>query len=183
MAATITHSTPADDSFSVEGAAAWDATHTVTGLGTAAYENTSAFAPALGMDDNYVTDVEKTALHAHSNKVALDAVSGTNTGDQDLSGYSVTSHAHTGTYEPANANIQTHISSTSNPHSVTATQVGLGNVTNESKATMFASPEFTGAATVAAGTDYTTAKLRNCTLSTGDPSGGANGDIWIKYTA
>jgi hypothetical protein len=46
--------------------------------------------------------------------------------------------------EPANANIQSHISSTSNPHSVTATQVGLGNVTNESKATMFTSPTFTG---------------------------------------
>jgi hypothetical protein len=46
--------------------------------------------------------------------------------------------------EPANANIQAHISSTTNPHSVTATQVGLGNVTNESKATMFSSPTFTG---------------------------------------
>ena len=33
---------------------------------------------------------------------------------------------------------------TNNPHSVTATQVGLGNVTNESKATMFTSPTFTG---------------------------------------
>ena len=38
----------------------------------------------------------------------------------------------------------THTSATNNPHSVTATQVGLGNVTNESKATMFASPSFTG---------------------------------------
>ena len=37
-----------------------------------------------------------------------------------------------------------HTSDTSNPHSVTKTQVGLGNVTNESKATMFASPVFTG---------------------------------------
>jgi hypothetical protein len=46
--------------------------------------------------------------------------------------------------EPANANIQAHISSTTNPHSVTATQVNLGNVTNESKATMFANPTFTG---------------------------------------
>ena len=35
-------------------------------------------------------------------------------------------------YEPINANIQSHISSTSNPHSVTATQVGLGNVDNTS---------------------------------------------------
>lgn len=45
------------------------------------------------------------------------------------------------------------------------------------------SPSFTGSATVAAGTDYTTAKLRNITLSTSDPSGGSNGDIWIKYKA
>ena len=40
--------------------------------------------------------------------------------------------------------ISSHISNTSNPHSVTASQVGLGNVTNESKATMFSSPTFTG---------------------------------------
>ena len=45
------------------------------------------------------------------------------------------------------------------------------------------SPSFTGAAKVAAGTDYTTAKLRNVILSTADPSGGSNGDIWIKYKA
>jgi hypothetical protein len=38
----------------------------------------------------------------------------------------------------------THTSATNNPHSVTATQVGLGNVTNESKATMFTNPTFTG---------------------------------------
>lgn len=44
-----------------------------------------------------------------------------------------------------------------------------------------ASPSFTGAPKVTAGTDYTTAKLRNITLSTENPSGGSNGDIWIKY--
>ena len=38
----------------------------------------------------------------------------------------------------------THTSATNNPHSVTKSQVGLSNVTNESKATMFASPTFTG---------------------------------------
>lgn len=42
--------------------------------------------------------------------------------------------------------INSHLTNTSNPHSVTATQVGLGNVTNESKATMFTSPTFTGTA-------------------------------------
>lgn len=36
--------------------------------------------------------------------------------------------------EPANANIQSHISSTSNPHSVTKAQVDLGNVDNTSDA-------------------------------------------------
>jgi hypothetical protein len=44
----------------------------------------------------------------------------------------------------AQSALSSHTDSTSNPHSVTATQVGLGNVTNESKATMFASPTFTG---------------------------------------
>jgi hypothetical protein len=39
-----------------------------------------------------------------------------------------------------------HVSSTSNPHNVTKTQVGLGNVTNESKTTMFTNPKFTGTA-------------------------------------
>ena len=38
-------------------------------------------------------------------KTKLDAITGTNTGDQDLSGYSLTSHNHTGTYEPADATI------------------------------------------------------------------------------
>lgn len=51
-----------------------------------------------------------------------------------------------------------HISNKSNPHGVTKAQVGLGNVTNESKATMFTSPTFTGmpkAPTAAAGTNNT----------------------------
>ena len=43
--------------------------------------------------------------------------------------------------------ITNHTGNTSNPHSVTATQVSLGNVTNESKATMFSAPAFTGTAT------------------------------------
>jgi hypothetical protein len=38
----------------------------------------------------------------------------------------------------------THRDDTTNPHSVTAEQVGLGDVTNESKTTMFTSPTFTG---------------------------------------
>jgi hypothetical protein len=54
----------------------------VSGLGTAATTDASAYAPALGVDDNYVTDAEKTVIGN---------TSGTNTGDQDLSGYVLTS--------------------------------------------------------------------------------------------
>ncbi|MBI5816695.1 MAG: hypothetical protein HZB29_13920 [Nitrospinae bacterium] len=43
---------------------------------------------------------------------------------QHSSAFATSGHDHTGTYEPANANIQSHISSTSNPHSVSAAQVG-----------------------------------------------------------
>lgn len=47
--------------------------------------------------------------------------------------YPSIAHNHSGVYEPANANIQSHISSTSNPHSVTKAQVGLGSVTNDAQ--------------------------------------------------
>jgi len=43
---------------------------------------TGVFAAPLGTDDNYVTDAEK---------IKLGSLSGTNTGDQDLSGYALTS--------------------------------------------------------------------------------------------
>lgn len=41
----------------------------------------------------------------------------------------------------------------------------------------------TGALVAVNNTDYTTAQTRNITLSTSDPLGGANGDVWIKYTS
>lgn len=43
--------------------------------------------------------------------------------DQDLSSYALSTHNHSGVYEPANANIQSHISSTNNPHATTFSQV------------------------------------------------------------
>ena len=42
------------------------------------------------------------------------------------------------------ASIASHVGRSDNPHSVTAAHVGLENVTNESKTTMFSSPTFTG---------------------------------------
>lgn len=44
------------------------------------------------------------------------------------------------------------------------------------------SPTFTGTPKTSANTSYSTPQLRNITISTSDPSGGSNGDIWIKYT-
>ena len=41
---------------------------------------------------------------------------------------------------------------------VTATEVGLGNVTNESKATMFTSPTFTGTTTMSGDLNMATNK-------------------------
>lgn len=42
-------------------------------------------------------------------------------------------HNHDTNYEPKNTNIQSHISSASNPHSISKEQVGLGFVTNEAQ--------------------------------------------------
>lgn len=47
----------------------------------------------------------------------------------------------------AQSAINAHKADQANPHNVTKAQVGLGNVTNESKATMFTSPAFTGTPT------------------------------------
>ncbi|MDR2531452.1 MAG: hypothetical protein LBC82_01235 [Oscillospiraceae bacterium] len=66
--------------------------------------------------------------------------------------------------------------------SIIASDIGLGNVTNESKETMFTNPSFTGTAVTAASTEYTTRMLRTTVLSTAAPSGGQNGDIWHRYS-
>ena len=65
--------------------------------------------------------------------------------------------------------------------SVTKADVGLGNVTNDAQMPI-AGGTFTGVAVAQNNTSYTTKQLRNITLSTAAPSGGSNGDVWIKYT-
>jgi len=44
MAITINHSTPADDSFSATGATAWNANHSLVGVGTMAEQNANNVA-------------------------------------------------------------------------------------------------------------------------------------------
>lgn len=62
--------------------------------------------------------------------------------------------------------VSTHSGNSNNPHGVTKTQVGLGNVTNESKTTMFTSPNFTGTPTVSDNMMY---HVGNITISTTAP--------------
>ncbi len=50
-----------------------------------------------------------------------------------LDGKSGTEHDHDSDYEPKNSNIQEHISSADNPHSVSKSQIGLGNVTDDAQ--------------------------------------------------
>jgi hypothetical protein len=73
----------------------------------------------LGNVDN-TSDLNKPISTATQS--ALDGKSSTSHNHDGV--YAASAHNHTGTYEPANANIQSHISSTSNPHSVTAAQAG-----------------------------------------------------------
>lgn len=81
-------------------------------------------AATLGADDNYVTDAEKGSLHFPGSD------------NQDLSGYSLTSHNHTGIYEPTKGgddNFVTDaqlvvIGNTSNTNTGDQTLSGLGGV-------------------------------------------------------
>ena len=77
-------------------------------------------------------------------------------------------------------NIKDHAERTDNPHGVTKAQVGLSNVDNV-KQMPIAGGTFTGIAVAQNNTAYTTKQIRNIVLSEDDPSGGANGDVWIKY--
>ncbi|NMB32689.1 MAG: hypothetical protein GX992_00390, partial [Clostridium sp.] len=63
---------------------------------------------------------------------------------------------------------------------VTKANVGLANVDNV-KQMPISGGTFTGVAVAQANTSYTTRQLRNVIMSTANPSGGSNGDIWIKY--
>ncbi len=65
-------------------------------------------------------------------------------------------------------------------HTHTPSTVGLGNVDN-AKQMPIAGGTFTGIVTAQSNTSYLTRQIRNFVLSTADPSGGSNGDVWIKW--
>ena len=71
------------------------------------------------------------------------------------------------------------LTSTSTTSALSANQ---GKVLQDGKVDV-SGETMTGALVAQNNTNYTTAQMRNIILSTGDASGGGNGDIWIKYTA
>ena len=86
-----------------------------------------------------ITDSTDKRFVTDANLVIIGNTSGTNTGDETQStittkiGFTPLSKTLADTYyEPKDSAIQTHIVSTSNPHSVTKNQVGLGNCDNTS---------------------------------------------------
>lgn len=76
--------------------------------------------------------------------------------------------------------VTAHTSATDNPHEVTATQLSLGNVTNESKTTMFTNPTFTGSTglTVQGGSFSTRIANNYIGVTTGDTDAIA---FWVNY--
>jgi len=78
------------------------------------------------------------------------------------------------------AELNTHKADKANPHGTTKAQIELGNVDNV-KQMPISGGTFTGIAKAQSNTSYTTRQLRNVIMSTANPSGGSNGDIWIKY--
>uniref|UniRef100_A0A6H1Z897 Tail protein n=1 Tax=viral metagenome TaxID=1070528 RepID=A0A6H1Z897_9ZZZZ len=77
--------------------------------------------------------------------------------------------------------LEVHTGNTANPHSVTKTQVGLANVTDNAQMPI-AGGTFTGKAYAQSNTDYTTGQIRNIFFSAAAPTTeGANGDLWVQY--
>jgi len=74
MPITVNHSTPADGTFSATGAAAWDANHTLSGLGTMAEQNANAVA---------ITGGTVSGTRINPRAVAAGATSGTLTPNGD----------------------------------------------------------------------------------------------------
>jgi hypothetical protein len=90
--------------------------------------NQNTTGTAAGLTAQYIDWSSGSGGNSIANKPTLGDAAAKNTGTS-AGTVAAGDHAHTGVYEPLNANIQTHISdTTTNPHSVTKTQVGLGNV-------------------------------------------------------
>lgn len=80
----------------------------------------------------------------------------------------------------AQVNTVTSVAGKTGAVTLAKSDVGLGNVDNV-KQMPIAGGTFTGIVTAQSNTSYLTRQIRNFVLSTADPSGGSNGDVWIKW--
>ncbi len=102
------------------------------------------------------------------------------------SSFASLSHNHNGVYEPASINIQAHIASTSNPHNVTKSQIGLSNVDNTSDLNK---PISTATSTALSGKVNTTLQINghsltdNFSISKGDVGLGSVPNLDTSTTA
>lgn len=76
-------------------------------------------------------------------------------------------------------NLTAHMTDSSAHSALIATRAPVGHTHVAGQIT---SGTFAGQVIAQANTNYTTAQVRNISMSTSDPSGGNNGEIWFKYT-
>jgi hypothetical protein len=76
MAITINHSTPADGSFSASGATAWNANHSLVGVGTMAEQNASNVTITGGSIDNVFIGANIASTGAFTTLVATSGIGG-----------------------------------------------------------------------------------------------------------
>ena len=151
MTVSVTHSTPSDGSFSATGATAWDANHTLTGVGTMAEQNannvTITGGSVTGITDLAIADGGTGASNAPTALTNLGAYPASNP-----SGYT----SNTGTV--------TSISGTGTVNGITLT----GTVTNSGNLTLGGA--ITGFAASGANTDITSVALTTGTITTAPSS-------------
>jgi hypothetical protein len=144
------------------------------------HDHDGTYAPVLEADDNYVTDAEK---------VVIGNTSGTNTGDQSSGDFDHDSLQNTHNLTTdidhmaisnvgtnTHAQIDTHIGSTSNPHSVDKDDVGLSNVPNTDAT---ARANHTGTQTLSTISDAGTGAAVNIHVGTSAPGSPSTGDLWV----
>ena len=146
---------------------------------------------------NGIVDQHKLASNAVTNvKIADDAVDEANlkVSNSPTNGYVLTAQsgntggltwaAQTDTNTTYSAGSGLTLSGTTFSANVSKSDVGLGNVENTALSTWSGSTNITTLGTVSTVTSTApgTAGVRKIYTSTSSPSGGANGDIWIKYT-
>ncbi len=109
---------------------------------------------------------------------SLTSVEATTIVDADkLQGHDAAYFATASALNTTNSNVSTNTSDISTLQSGLSTaNANIANKLDKSGGTM------TGALVAQNNANYTTAQVRNIIISTADPSGGSNGDIWIRYT-